>query len=120
MSLYNRWTTIVATTPSGKTQFVCRICGRMSPIPDNTCPEGFKHTTLGNAYTYRCEDVEKAIHKKMAHEAPELLMWRNELALMGKMRCGECHGAGCQACVRPSTEDFRPHAAHIKVETLKR
>ncbi len=34
----SRWVVLYATTPSGKTLFVCRICGRKSPTPDRSCP----------------------------------------------------------------------------------
>jgi len=33
-----RWIEILAKTPSGKTQFTCKYCGRTSPTPDKTCP----------------------------------------------------------------------------------
>lgn len=33
----DRWLIISATTPSGKAQFVCRSCGRVSPAPTKTC-----------------------------------------------------------------------------------
>ena len=35
----SRWIEIYATTPSGKTLFVCKICGRKSPTPDKKCLE---------------------------------------------------------------------------------
>ncbi len=35
----SRWVELYATTPSGKTLFVCRICGRKSPTPDRVCRE---------------------------------------------------------------------------------
>ena len=34
-----RWVELYATSPSGKTLFVCRICGRKSVTPDRNCPE---------------------------------------------------------------------------------
>jgi hypothetical protein len=34
----SRWVELYATTPSGKTLFVCRMCGRTSPAPDRGCP----------------------------------------------------------------------------------
>lgn len=33
----SRWVTLYATSPSGKTLFVCRFCGRISPCPDKDC-----------------------------------------------------------------------------------
>ena len=35
----SRWVPLVATSPSGKTLFVCRMCGRMSPTPDKECKD---------------------------------------------------------------------------------
>lgn len=33
-----RWDTLEETSPSGKTLFKCRACGRVSPTPDKACP----------------------------------------------------------------------------------
>lgn len=33
-----RWVPISRTTPSGKQQFVCTVCGRVSCFPDKMCP----------------------------------------------------------------------------------
>jgi hypothetical protein len=33
----SRWLELYATSPSGKTLFVCRMCGRISPTPDREC-----------------------------------------------------------------------------------
>lgn len=35
----SRWIELYATSPSGKTLFVCRMCGTISPIPTKTCSE---------------------------------------------------------------------------------
>lgn len=35
----SRWISLIATSPSGKTLFVCRMCGRTSPVPDKECRE---------------------------------------------------------------------------------
>lgn len=34
----SRWVPLYATSNSGKTLFVCVMCGRVSPLPDKTCP----------------------------------------------------------------------------------
>lgn len=39
MKLQSRWFKLVKTSPSGKTLFVCLICGRESIAPDKRCPE---------------------------------------------------------------------------------
>lgn len=33
----SRWIKLYATSPSGKTLFVCKYCGRQSPTPDRVC-----------------------------------------------------------------------------------
>lgn len=33
----SRWRELYATSPSGKTLFVCTMCGRVSPVPDSVC-----------------------------------------------------------------------------------
>lgn len=35
--LGRRWVTLRRTSNSGKTLFVCTVCGRVSPIPDKDC-----------------------------------------------------------------------------------
>ncbi len=32
-----RWAVLRRTSNSGKTLFVCKCCGRVSPLPDKTC-----------------------------------------------------------------------------------
>lgn len=32
-----RWVRLVATSPSGKTLYVCTVCGRLSSTPDKAC-----------------------------------------------------------------------------------
>lgn len=34
----SRYVELYATSPSGKTLFVCRFCGRTTPTPDKECP----------------------------------------------------------------------------------
>ena len=35
----SRWIELYATSPSGKTLFVCRMCGLVSPVPTRECKE---------------------------------------------------------------------------------
>ncbi|MFW5740742.1 MAG: hypothetical protein ACOC1F_10305 [Myxococcota bacterium] len=35
----SRWKEIKLTSRTGKTQFVCTYCGRVSTTPDKSCPE---------------------------------------------------------------------------------
>jgi hypothetical protein len=47
----SRWAPIVATSPSGKTQFVCLVCGRISQAPDKQC----------SGTVLRCKDPDSRI-----------------------------------------------------------
>jgi len=59
----SRWISILATTPSGKAQFICKYCGRKSVIPDKVCRDlptlntggGTLHPLRGKT----CEELEK-------------------------------------------------------------
>lgn len=35
---HGRWRLLKKTSPSGKSLFVCLVCGRVTPIPDKACP----------------------------------------------------------------------------------
>ena len=41
----SRWSLAEETSPSGKTLFRCSACGRTSPTPDKTCPDGCRERT---------------------------------------------------------------------------
>jgi hypothetical protein len=53
-----RWVKLNCTSPSGKTLFVCRYCGRVSATPDKSCP-----TTLrggeGGADALTCAKLDR-------------------------------------------------------------
>jgi len=53
----SRWVELYATSPSGKTLFVCRFCGRISPTPDKVC------ISLPSVVAYKlalpCETLEE-------------------------------------------------------------
>jgi len=53
----DRWIEISNTSPSGKTLFVCRSCGRQSPAPDKVCSGTVK---LWNGEFRACADWEPA------------------------------------------------------------
>lgn len=46
----SRWVPIVATSNSGKKQFVCLCCGRVSVTPDKHCPENARTFYPGYPY----------------------------------------------------------------------
>lgn len=51
----DRWVQITKTSPSGKTLFVCRSCGTVSPAPNKTCPG---HVTNWQGAMVLCADWE--------------------------------------------------------------
>ena len=55
-----RWVMLAATTPSGKTLFMCSVCGRISPTPDKRCPSMLVATD-GTSIT--CADVERGVER---------------------------------------------------------
>lgn len=63
----SRWVELYATSPSGKTLFICRMCGRKSPTPDRTCaspPEAYQRAPLECALL---EEMEEALSDEQAH-----------------------------------------------------
>lgn len=52
-----RWIPIKRTTPSGKSQFVCSICGRTSIAPDKDCPV-WEDLTFG---PMSCKELEEGV-----------------------------------------------------------
>ena len=49
-----RWVALVATSPSGKSQWTCTCCGRVSTTPDVTCPVGALVTAGGVTKVIPC------------------------------------------------------------------
>lgn len=49
----SRWVRIERTSPSGKSLFVCTVCGRMSVAPDKTC-----HTLEDPEESWNCSQKE--------------------------------------------------------------
>jgi hypothetical protein len=71
VSEQSRWVELYTTSPSGKTLFVCRFCGRISPTPDKVC------VTLPVVVAYKLalpceilEEIELCVHGAVA-EVPE-------------------------------------------------
>lgn len=61
-----RWRPLVATSPSGKTLFSCRYCGRVSPLPDKQCPDfPFRPEYMGGPAD-ACHVLEERELKKAA------------------------------------------------------
>jgi hypothetical protein len=55
-----RWEPIVRTSPSGKTLFVCLVCGRVSQTPDKACPP-FENWTPDGRVLVRCGENPRAL-----------------------------------------------------------
>jgi hypothetical protein len=82
----SRWIVIAATSPTGKTLFVCQCCGRIAPTPDKTCQTDF---LLHRVLTVRCEDWERSERLMGPREA-----WASSVA------------ANARAAVRDGDEVF--------------
>jgi hypothetical protein len=68
----DRWAEITATSPSGKTLFVCRSCGRTSPTPDRNCADYARVNTGQFNYKIPC-----ALWPMSAHEYEGFLKTRD-------------------------------------------
>lgn len=58
---HGRWLVLKTTSPSGKTLFCCRVCGRTSPTPDKSCKGYYVYT------------LKPEIHKDCADWKPETI-----------------------------------------------
>lgn len=63
----SRWIELYATSPSGKTLFVCRMCGRKSPTPDRTCPEPPEVCYKAAISCELLEEMEEALAEGVKH-----------------------------------------------------
>ena len=61
---FSRWEPITATTNSGKQQFVCLCCGRISVSPDKTCPKPAIVVLGGDTQEISCAVWEKFVTEK--------------------------------------------------------
>lgn len=106
-----RWVEIIRVTPSGKTMFVCLVCGRSTPSPDKTCPavpypdEGkhrFQHfVEVEFPEVGTCQEIERIINRKIASRREDQLVLdytENRLREWMERYCENCRGYGCQVC----------------------
>lgn len=108
---WQRWMPIVMTTRSGKTLFVCLVCGVITPAPNRECGPESKLRSPERGVDPRiaalpglrnCSDVEWYINEQIAeHLEDELLLpWaEDQLRPIGERRCSFCRGYGCQECI---------------------
>lgn len=63
----SRWIALYATSPSGKTLFVCRVCGRKTPAPTATCPEPPEVYQRAALECSLIEELEEALAEGKGH-----------------------------------------------------
>jgi len=69
-----RWAKLMRTTNSGKTLFVCKICGRESTGPDKECPK-FPVVLGGVRTEYRCHEVEDRMEQEVLNADERSKVW---------------------------------------------
>lgn len=70
----SRWLELYTTSPSGKTLFVCRMCGKISPAPTRECREPPSTDRSGWKPALPCsvlEEVEEATHEVAGTTPPD-------------------------------------------------
>jgi len=65
--MYSRWSMLITVTPSGKQQYVCQICGRVSCFPDKSCPGTLVRLYGKDGATSSCEQLEKTFQTHSDH-----------------------------------------------------
>lgn len=108
---WDRWAQLIQTTPSGKTLFVCMVCGTVSPGPTVECRpkdalEGRRSLSselkLAMPGVRTCSEVERHINERIDENRPEHLrldIEENKLRSTRARYCDSCHGFGCQVCL---------------------
>lgn len=97
---WKRWVPIIKTTPSGKTLFVCLVCGETGPIPVLKCVES--HDTRGQPVYKDCHTLEEQINGTIetSLDEPLFLEWaESQLRPNLERNCEYCRGYGCQVCM---------------------
>lgn len=95
----SRWISLVATSPSGKTLFVCRMCGRISPTPDKECKEPPAIAHGAAASCMLLEDAHMAI----------------ELMESGQLRLTHTVWSADTICLRWEGEDGAPRRVVLRL-----
>ena len=95
---WSRWQPLVAVSPSGKTIFVCVICGQRGTSPGK-CSSVLDYKRVGQWMT--CEEIEKDIietQRRSLTPARKAMAAENYLQPTEEQWCRMCHGWGCQVC----------------------
>jgi len=109
---HTRWVELYATSPSGKTLFVCRFCGRTSPTPDKECAT--PPSVVSYKLTLPCEileEIELCVHGAVA-EVPEEDRKNKNLYTITLL-------SPTQAEVWWSNERERPKKSHFTIKSDK-
>lgn len=102
---YSRWRRILKKTSSGRTMFVCLICGNCSDRPAQKCqsePSKITHNNLDDSRRPAtnqlppCDVVEYRINKSIREHVKYGPM-RLDMILTERT-CQDCHGWGCGTC----------------------
>lgn len=103
---WSRWQQLASVSPSGKTLFVCTVCGRSSPTPDLRCS---KRVKVLNTFTLTkpgddpyievtCAFIENKVREQISKGADRLKYRQLELKVTQPRYCTQCMGWGCVAC----------------------
>lgn len=82
--LGTRWAPLIATTNSGKAQWACLVCGRVSPTPDKRC-EAPPHLPewMRTEQTRDCAEYERwALDQEPVEIEPGTDAAKRQLAMM--------------------------------------
>lgn len=85
-----RWIQLFKTSPSGKTLFVCRVCGRVTPAP-TPCTEKPELPDWHKYHGLTCEEIEKKERDSFLHP---ILM---NAVVRSKMLVNEIQGRGIRS-----------------------
>lgn len=110
---WSRWQRILAESPSGKSLFVCLVCGSKTPAPTTECPRGDADRDRLSRVDHRidlvlpvdvrtCSGIERHINGNIAkYILGTLLLDVAEQKLLHprERECVNCHGYGCQECL---------------------
>lgn len=93
-----RWIQIFKTSPSGKTLFVCRGCGRVTPAP-GPCSEKPELPDWHRYHGLSCEEIERKEEDSFLHP---ILM---NAVVRSKMLVADIQGKGVRAAQRAVKHD---------------
>lgn len=63
----SRWISVTATSPSGKTLFICRHCGRKSVTPDVACYTSPSLPAWHPQWGKKCQELEEEEKNRVLH-----------------------------------------------------